>query len=187
MPRFSGAHAGHVILAGMTLLSRTGYRLRQFRNALFHSRQRVENEVLVPHLNPTQIMLFRQMQASEQAHAWQVLRHLEAAGQTDADLLAAALLHDVGKIQSPLSIFDRVTIVLGNRFLPRLARRWGQGTARGLRRPFVVAACHADWGAELAARAGASPRTCELIRRHQNAPGSQDMLLSALQAADDES
>ena len=81
----------------------------------------------------------------------------------------------------------RITGDQGKRCLPRLAKRWGQGTARGLRRPFAVAACHPDWGAELAARAGASPRTCELIRRHQNAPGSQDMLLSALQAADDES
>ena len=105
-------------------------------------------------------------------------------------MLAAALIHDVGKILSPLSILDRVLIVLGQHFLPRAARRWGEGEARGWRRPFVVAARHAAWGADLAEQAGASGRTVRLIRRHQDSltgdtAGEEDRLLADLHAADE--
>ena len=166
--------------------SRLAYRTRQFWNALPGTRKRVETDALLPHLSPTQIVLFRRMQRSEQAHAFQVLNRLKAAGQTDPDLLTAALLHDVGKVLFPLSLLDRVVIVLGKAFFPRQARRWSEGTPERFRRPFVVAAHHPEWGADLAAQAGSSPRTVELIRCHQDNPSQNDPLLTALQAADDE-
>ena len=172
--------------------SRLAYRSRQFWNALLSPRKRVQSEVLLPYLTPTQLILFRRMQPSEQVHAFQLFKRLKAAGHADIDLLTAALLHDAGKILYPLSIFDRVAIVLGKRLFRRASQRWAEGTPRGLRLPFVVAARHAGWGAELASQAGASTRTVELIRRHQDPPvpnpGSRtERLLAALQAADDES
>lgn len=175
----------------MAGISRIAYRSRQFWNALSGSRRRVASELLLPHLSTVQLVLFRRMQPSEQAHAFQVLERLRASGQSDPDLLSAALLHDVGKILSPLSVWDRVWIVLGRRLFPRQAEGWAQGLPRGLRRPFVVAAQHPEWGARLAAEAAAAARTVELIQRHQDPPdprpqASIDRLLAALQAADDE-
>jgi hypothetical protein len=170
----------------MSTLARLAYRSRQFWNALLGPPRRVESEALLPHLTPAQITLFRRMQPSEQAHAVQTLERLKAAGQTDPDLLTAALLHDVGKILYPLSLFERVIIVLGKHFSRRSARRWGQGKPAGFRRPFVVAAQHPGWGADLAEQAGASRRTVDLIRRHQEQPSIDDPLLAALQSADDE-
>ena len=79
----------------------------------------------MPYLTPAQLSLFRQMQPSEQVHAYQIFKHLETAGQTNPDLLAAALLHDVGKILYPLSIFDRVIIVLGKRLFPERRKALG--------------------------------------------------------------
>ncbi len=169
----------------MSLPARLAYRVRQFRLAFFGSWSPVPDEVLSPHLSPDQIAVFRRMTPSEQAHSLAVLRRLKEQGHTNPDLLAAALLHDAGKSLSPLSVFDRVLIVLGKRFAPRLTRRWGEGDPRGLRRPFAVAAHHAEWGADLAAAAGASSRTCDLIRRHQDFPPTEDALLAALQQADD--
>jgi hypothetical protein len=166
--------------------SRLAYRSRQFWNALPGTRKRVETEALLPHLTPTQIVLFRRMQKSEQIHALQVLNRLKAAGKTDPDLLSAALLHDVGKVLFPITIFDRVVIVLGKSIFPRLAGRWSEGTPDRFRRPFVVAAHHPGWGADLAEQACASHRTVELIRHHQDIPSKDDQLLTALQAADDE-
>jgi len=172
------------------MLSRLAYRIRQFWNALTAPRRRVETEMLLPHLPPSQIVLFRQMQPSEQTHAYQILERLKAAGQTDPDLLAAALLHDIGKVLYPLSILERVVVVLGKRFFGRSAKRWSEGTPNRLRRPFVVAAHHPGWGADLAEKAGAPSRTVDLIRRHQDPistnPGSHtERLLAALQEADD--
>jgi len=172
------------------MISRLAYRSRQFWNALFGPRKHLTSELLL-YLTPSQQQLFQRMQPSEQAHAFQLLKSLETAGQVQPDLLVAALLHDVGKILHPLSIFDRVIIVLGKRLFPRRVMRWAEGTPKGLCLPFVVAEHHARWGAELAAEAGATPLTVELIRRHQEppfpAPSSQtEQLLAALQAADDE-
>jgi putative nucleotidyltransferase with HDIG domain len=172
------------------LLSRLAYRTRQFWNAFISPRNQVENELLLPHLSPAQIDLFRRMQPSEQRHAAQMLEQLKKAGESDPNLLAAALLHDVGKALYPLSIIDRVVIVLGKRFFRQRTRRWGEGTAGGRRRPFVVAAQHPEWGAELAEQVGASSETVELIRHHQDPPspnpGSEpERRLAALQAADD--
>jgi hypothetical protein len=166
--------------------SRLVYRTRQFWNALPVPRKPVETSALLPHISPTQITLFRRMQRSEQTHALHVLNLLKAAGQTAPDLLSAALLHDVGKVLFPLSLFDRVLIVLGKAFFPRQTRRWSKGTPEKYRLPFVVAARHPEWGADLAGQAGASPRTMELIRHHQDPPSADDQQLAALQAADDE-
>jgi len=117
-------------------------------------------------------------------------------GEEQPDLLAAALLHDVGKSDHPLHIWERVVIVLGKAFFPGQVRRWGQGEPTGWRRPFVVAEQHPAWGADMAAEAGASPTTATLIRHHQDllvASGSQDtppspitLLLLPLQALDNE-
>jgi len=157
---------------------------------MINPRTRVDSEALLPHLSRSQVDLFRQMQPSEQRHAIQTLEQLKEAGQSDPDLLAAALLHDTGKVLYPLSLIDRVIIVLGKRFFRQRARRWSEGTPSGLHRPFVVASQHPEWGAKLAEQAGASSQTVELIRHHQDPscpnPGTNsDRLLAALQAADD--
>jgi HD domain. len=167
------------------LISRLAYRTRQFWNALAGSHIRVETEALLPHLTPFQIDLFRRMQVSEQVHAFKVLEYLKAGGQNDPNLLAAALLHDVGKALYPPTVLDRVIVVLGSHFFRKGTARWSEGTPAGLRRPFVVAAHHPAWGADLAIQAGASPRTVELIRRHHDPLSSDNPLLIALQAADD--
>jgi HD domain len=168
------------------MYSRLTYRTRQFWNSLPGHRKLVETGVLLPLLSPSQIVLFRRMDSSGQAHAFQVFERLKATGQTDVDLLAAALLHDVGKVLFPLSLLDRVVIVLGKRLFRRRALRWSEGTPKSFRRPFVVAAHHPQWGADLAEKAGASPRTVDLIRFHHETSFTGDPLLLALQSADDE-
>jgi hypothetical protein len=170
----------------MSLFARLAYRSRQFRRALM-PKAPVADASLEPFLSPEQIKLFRQMHPSEQVHAFYVLEQLRFIGYTDPDLMTAALLHDVGKVRAPLSLLDRVLVVLGKHFFPAVAKRWGDGEPRGLRRPFVTAYQHPAWSADLASAAGVSSRTCDLIRQHQSHPASEDRLLAALQSVDDES
>jgi len=169
--------------------SRLVYRLKQFRKAVLRSGKDVATQSLQPYLNPSQIVLFRRMHPSEQAHAMEVLEQLRKAGHDEPELLAAALLHDVGKILSPLSACERAMIVLGQHFFPGLAKRLSQGAPRGLHHAFVVSERHAAWSADLAAQTGASARTIDLISRHQDPlpdpPRSlTERLLAALQNAD---
>jgi len=169
---------------------RFAYRARQFWNAVLKPDVHIKSEAILPYLSPSQLILFRQMQPSEQAHAYHVFNHLVDAGKRDPDLLAAALLHDVGKILSPLSIFDRIMIVVGRHLFPKAAKRWGEAAPHGLQRPFVVAACHAQWGADLVEQAGASSLTIELVRGHHNPPlenpvSKGERLLAELRGADE--
>jgi hypothetical protein len=114
---------------------------------------------------------------------------LREAGYNHPDLLAAALLHDVGKTRYPLSAWDRTVIVVGEKLFPARAKTWGRGAVDSWRRPFVVRACHPAWGAAMAAAAGARPGVVELIDRHQDKPAEivteTDRLLVYLQWADD--
>jgi hypothetical protein len=137
--------------------------------------------------------LFSQLSRGEQAHSLQVLRALRQQGHTRPELLQAALLHDVGKVRAPLSLAGRVLVVLAGRFMPGLAARWGRAPApRGWPRPFVTAARHPEWGAELCAAAGADPLVVSLVRWHQ-APAAPALTgppadwLRWLQTADDDS
>jgi hypothetical protein len=171
------------------------YRTRQFWQALRSHPSTQDSEIIQSILSPLQLELFRQMQASEQAHSLRVLRALLEQGENQGDLLVAALLHDVGKSRARLKLWERVAIVLVKAICPDCAKRWGVGSAAGWRRPFVVSTLHPQWGAEMAAEAGASPLTQVLIRRHQEdlPEGSgggdslENRLLSKLISVDDES
>lgn len=172
-------------------LPRFAYRARQFWNALLKPEIHIPTGAIQPYLTPAELPLFRQMQPSEQRHSYLVFKRLRESGQTEANLLSAALLHDVGKILSPLSILDRVLIVVGRYLFPKASRRWGTGAPKGLRRPFVVAACHGEWGADLVEKAGGPALTVELIRRHHEPPVKEpatrvEELLADLHAVDNE-
>jgi hypothetical protein len=148
-------------------------------------------------LSPELMTLFLKMQAGEQYHSLVTFEKLTAQGETNLDLLVAALLHDVGKIRFPLNPFERALIVVSQSVFPERSQNWARGTPEGWKRPFVVAALHAEWGAELAETGGATPLTVKLIRQHQTKLWSASdletnnfpevKLLSRLQLADDES
>jgi hypothetical protein len=173
------------------------YRTRQFWNALSASPGEQELEQAQMWLNPRQMALFRQMSPGEQFHSLQVLRNVQSIdpdklGDLHPDLAVAALLHDVGKCRYPLRLWERIMIVLAGALFPRAVQNWGRSQPRGWRRAFVVAQAHPEWGAQMAAKAGASPLAVFLIRNHQNraaAPGVllENQYLQILQAADHQS
>jgi hypothetical protein len=166
-----------------------GYRFRQGLRALgawFHP---ADDGLARQHLSPALFALFEQMRRSERQHSLRVLNDLIASGHDQPDLLAAALLHDVGKICAPFSLPEKVIVVLVKAASPGLVLRWGTGSAQGWRRPFAVSVQHPAWGAQMVAEAGGSPLTAELIRRHADtfdgpAQTEADWLLLALQAVD---
>jgi len=164
------------------------YRVGQFLQALTAqvSEEKVEQAICT--LTPEAQALFRRQAAQDQRHGLAVYHALRQAGHTNPHLLAAALLHDVGKAAARLRAWQRAVIVLLNRFAPRLLSCLSRGEPQGWRRPFVVHARHPEVGARWAREAGCSPLTVALIRRHQHRLVSyqteQDQLLAALQAAD---
>lgn len=168
------------------------YRSRQFWHALSASPTPVELALAHKYLSPPLMSIFTCMQPSEQAHSLHIARQLIQQGETHPDLLVAALLHDSGKNYHPLNVWERVAVVVGKSLLPDQARQWGKGRPNGWKRAFAVAEQHGEWGAQMAAQAGAPPLVVRLIRRHQfpldhPAENLEDSLLLKLQGVDNES
>jgi hypothetical protein len=169
------------------------YRFQQGLRALGAWFRPVDDDLARSYLTPPLAALYSSMRRSERQHSLRVLSDLLAQGHRDPDLLAAALLHDVGKTTVPFSIPEKVIVVLVKAFAPGLYRRWGSGSPRGWRRPFAVSVQHPEWGAALVAQAGGSARTVDLIQRHAdslpNSPTATDSdterLLRVLQQVDD--
>jgi len=127
----------------------------------------------------------------DRRHAAGVARALLARGHREPELVAAALLHDVGKtVGGParLRLWHRVTVVLLRAVSPGLLSRLGRdGRAGSWRAAFYVQLHHATIGARLAEQAGCPSRTVELIRSHEDrVAAARDPQLAALQAVDDQ-
>jgi hypothetical protein len=129
--------------------------------------------------------LFRSMSYADQQHSLRVCRGLQERGCGEHDMLAAALLHDVGKAGGRAPIWTRPAIVLGKLLVPRLLRRLavnprdtGAENYPRWRRALGYAWWHADVGADLAASAGLSERAVLYIRTHHQAGGPAALLHS---------
>ncbi|MBN1535855.1 MAG: HD domain-containing protein [Anaerolineales bacterium] len=171
------------------------YRSGQFWQALLVSPSADDMELVRSILPSEQWQLFKKMSPAEQVHCIKTARCLIKKEHRQPDLLAAALLHDVGKTVYPLRLWERVWLVIGNTFFPKWTARWRRETDFAAlnenywQRVFVVFHRHAGWGADLAKQAGASPLCVNLIRRHQDeismdANSMEDRLLFYLQEAD---
>lgn len=143
-------------------------------------------------LSPVEQQLFYQFSRSDQGHSYRVMQLLQAQGHQEPSLLAAALLHDIGKTRVSLYWWDRMFIVLAVLAGSERYQRWGQGEPRGWRKGIVVRIHHPDWGAEMTQAIGSEPLTVALIRRHQEklpsdaAATLENHLLRLLQWADDQ-
>jgi hypothetical protein len=149
----------------MSQASWWGSKARQFRA---HVRARVvsgERAGLATWLSDRQIALFDTMHVADRRHGLDVVATLRAEGVTDTDLLVAGLLHDAGKDQT--GVWPRVIYSLGQAYgswIWRLA-----AVVPRVRGDLDRLRVHAEASAGLAAAAGCTARTVELIR-HQDEP-----------------
>lgn len=167
------------------------YRFRQFLGNLIST-------FLPLDLTPAQDLLpaplfdlFVEMDKADQAHSLRVFNALKNEGEDDDDLLAAALLHDVGKAQHRPVLWQRVLAVLAEPLVKDQLSSFADQPARGWRKAFVIAAAHPHWGAEMVGQAGSSERLIRLIRYHQaqelnGLPSDEVYLVRRLQSFDNQ-
>jgi hypothetical protein len=109
--------------------------------------------------------MFDSMHVADRRHGLDVVASLRAEGVVEPDLLLAGLLHDAGK--GDTGVWPRVAYSLGQRY-----GAWIPSTAAhlpGFGPALERLRTHAQTSAALAAAAGCSRRTVELIR-NQDAP-----------------
>ncbi|HEX8733441.1 MAG TPA: HD domain-containing protein [Ktedonobacterales bacterium] len=164
-------------------LAAARYRVYQvWRSLLARPLDASDHAILDATLPPAGRALFFTMSRNDQRHSLTVYRALRERGCDDAELLAAALLHDNGKGGGRTPFVVRPAVVLLRAFAPG-ALRWLAASPRPwFRRPFYNAWRHADIGADIAAQAGLAPRVVTLIRTHHQPDGPA----AELHAVDDE-
>jgi hypothetical protein len=148
------------------------YRVYQFfRSLLLRPLDDDDKRILKAMLPSAGRALFTTMSRNDQRHSLTVYRSLRARGCADADLLAAALLHDVGKGAGRVPLWARPPVVLLRRFAPDTLNQLSETPDSWWRRPFYYARRHAEIGADLAAQVGLSARAVEMIRTHHQPGG----------------
>ena len=146
-----------------------GSRARQFRAHLRANVAPGERAALAPWITSTQLALFDTMHVADRRHGLDVVASLRAEGVTEPDVLVAGLIHDAGK--GDTGVAPRIAYTLGSRYGAWIWRV--AAVLPGYRSALERLRTHADTSATLAAGAGCSPRTVELIR-HQDAPNDPE-------------
>jgi hypothetical protein len=160
---------------------RPAYRVRQFRDHLVARVSADERAAARAALPSGAGPLFDAMPVADQRHALDVWGRLRAAGQTDPDLLAAALLHDAGKGRR-IRLWHRVTTVLVEALAPSRLEGLGSADPRSWRHPFYLQLHHEALSAQAARDAGCGPRVAAFIAGTVDERDAQ--LAAALRAAD---
>jgi hypothetical protein len=171
--------------------STTAHLTRRFFGSLRPGgpRQR-EDEWACAQLLPAEVDLWRRMRGADRRHAVGVAREVERSLGAEATrpVLAAALLHDVGKIESGLGVYGRVIATLCGLIAGReTAKVWTR--TRGFTRRVGLYLLHPDLGGDLLGMAGSDPLTEAWAREHHRSPDSwtiDPQIAAVLKAADDD-
>ena len=118
-------------------------------------------------LSVEQSELWRQLPGPDRRHAYAVARRVERAlgHQASAPVLAAALLHDVGKLDAGLRTYGRVIATLSGALAGREhAELWKSRS--GFTRKVGLYLLHPDLGGDQLALAGSDPLTVAWAREH---------------------
>jgi hypothetical protein len=140
-------------------------KVRQFARHVTARVSIAERASLDAWLTPAQLALFDGMHVADRRHGLDVVASLRAMGVTEVDVLVAGLVHDAGK--GATGVWPRVAWSLGEMWGARVWRVAGH--LPGMSRAQTRLRNHPERSAAMAAAAGCSSRTVELIRR-QEAP-----------------
>jgi hypothetical protein len=141
-------------------------------------------------LQPGEVELWVRMSRPDRRHAVRVARDVQRrlGHEPGRPVLAAALLHDVGKADAELGTYGRVVATLSGRLAGHeFARLWT--TRRGFTRKVGLYLLHPELGGDQLALAGSDPLTVAWAREHHLPEDRWTVpahLAHALKAADDD-
>lgn len=170
--------------------ARSGHLIRRFVGSLWPAGPSTADAAWAEdRLLPGERDLWRRMSRADRRHAVAVAREVERRlGSPPRPVLAAALLHDVGKLVSGLGTYGRVVATLSGAAAGReTASQWS--ASRGFTRRVGLYLQHPDLGADLLRLAGSDDLTIEWARQHHLPADGwtvDPVYAEALAAADDD-
>lgn len=142
------------------------------------------------HLLDAEVEIWERMSRVDRRHAAGVARRVEVALGNEATrpILAAALLHDCGKVVSGLGTYGRVIATLSVKLAGHdIATAWSE--TRGFTRKVGLYVEHPRLGADLLGMAGSAPLTVAWTAEHHLPPEDWTVpreIGEVLKAADDD-
>jgi hypothetical protein len=177
-------------------MRRETHLVRRFLGALSPAAPRPDDVAWVTTiLNERELAVWSRLPKHDRRHAIAVARRVEAAltgtvYAADARWLEAALLHDVGKLDSGLGVLGRVAATLAGAVAGHdMADAWSQ--RRGVTRRFGLYLRHPELGASRIRMCDGSPEAARWAEAHQDPhrwdqTGIPRPVVEALVAADDD-
>jgi len=170
---------------------RAGHLTRRFFGSLRPGGPSREQEAWVASvLSNEELKLWARMSSADRRHAVGVSRDVERrlGNEATKPVLAAALLHDVGKVTAGLGTYGRVVATLaGSAAGHDMAGAWTEG--KGFTRRVGLYLQHPKLGADMLAMAGSDPLTVTWTREHHLPEDEWTLpapVARALKAADDD-
>lgn len=104
------------------------YRIRQFYDSITANFRRLDEDFLMHHLTRKELVLFLKLGRADAHHAIRVARvMLEKAPEgLEEDYVRLGLLHDIGKVERPLALVEKVAAVLLHKALREKMARYGK-------------------------------------------------------------
>jgi hypothetical protein len=154
--------------------------------------RRSDTDWIVDQLLPGELELWAMMRPADRRHAAGVARRVVATLGPDVgqDVVAAALLHDVGKVDSRLGTYGRVIATLSGAVVghdPEIIAAWTR--TAGFTRRVGLYLQHPKVGGDRLAMAGSAPLTEAWAREHHKPPAHWTVpieVATALAEADDD-
>ena len=177
-------------------MSRARHLVRRFFGALRPGPPRAVDTTWVESvLTPDELAIWARMVNHDRRHSVAVARRVQHAlantpSAGDPRWIAAALLHDVGKLDAGLSVVGRAVATLTGAVAGHdMAEAWS--AKRGVTRRFGLYLRHAELGATRLRLAGARVEAAAWAGAHHDEPkwdglGIPEGVVAALDAADDD-
>ncbi len=137
------------------------YRIKQFYRGLFAKVSPEDRQFLKNHLSDQEIQLFYRLRIGEQRHCLNIAYDCLSIDKNNPALLKAALLHDVGKVKSNLTLINKALAVVSEKLnLPKKVM------PKFLKKALYFKTHHPKIGAEMLKEIGTETAVVLLTRYH---------------------
>lgn len=164
-------------------------RIKQFIKSFFVKIKPIDYNLLNKYLNQKERELFFKLAKRDQRHSFDTIWKLINRGYDEKDLLKFALLHDIGKKEGRINLFNRISYVILERLWPEYIVKLNIDSKRkSFKNGLYCLKNHPRIGADLLAEIGEDQEIIEWVKEHHNLEAiKMNKNLKSLREADDKS